>query len=423
MRETGERPLRVAFFNAADRVSGAEALICQTVEGLIARGVEARLYAMRRETGAPYVHRLPFFRGELRAERRFRAMTGGNDFLFPSTLALGRREWINEAHVWHFHNFHGHYVSIPFLALQSRRRPVVLSPVDQYLSTGYCGYTMGCERHRTGCGNCPQLPTMPYPGLSRDSTSALLAMKKASVRGSKFHILVHTDYMAKYYASTFVGSRPIDRLYYGVNTEVFRPMAREECAAALGVPAPRRFVVGLLHSFITEERKGILSLFGILKSVADRLPGRLEVLVVGRSSESAREYETPNMPVTALPFLETPEALARALNLCDVLLYPTQAENLSLTCLDALACGVPVISSDVGGQPEAIEDGVNGFVCPAGSLGQFGERVAQMATDSELARRLSEGARRTAVERFDIDSYVDNLIGYYERILRRRAGR
>jgi glycosyltransferase involved in cell wall biosynthesis len=94
-----------------------------------------------------------------------------------------------------------------------------------------------------------------------------------------------------------------------------------------------------------------------------------------------------------------------------------------LTCLDALACGVPVISSDVGGQPEAIEDGVNGFLCPPGDLEQFGARVAELAADPALARRLAEGARRTAVERFNIDDYVENLIDYYERVLQRRNSR
>lgn len=423
MRDLSGRPLRVAFFNAADRASGAEALICQTVEGLLARGVEARLYAMRRGTDAPYVHQLPVFRGEVRVERKLRALTGGNDLLFPSTLALGRQEWLGEADLWHFHNLHGHFVSIPFLALQSRRRPVVLSPVDQTLSTGYCSYTMGCERHREHCGECPQWNTLAYPGLSRDTTRSLLAMKKAAVRRSRFHILVHTDYLAEYYGSTFVGSRPIDRLHYGVDTEVFRPMPRGECAAALGVAPPRRFVVGLLHSSVTEGRKGLLSLLGVLQALAGRMPDTLEVLAVGHASERAREYETPDLPVTSLPFLNSPESLARALNLCDVLLYPTQAENLSLTCLDALACGVPVISSDVGGQPEAIKDGVNGFICPPGGLEQFGERVAQLAADPALARRLSEGARRTAVERFNLDDYVENLIDYYGRVLRREPGR
>jgi len=409
--------LNVAFFNASDRASGAEALIRQTVEGLIARGVDARLYALRCETGAPYVHPLPTLRGEQRVERKFRSLTGRNDFLFPSTMALGRRAWIKDAHIWHFHNLHGHYVSIPLLAALSRKRPIVLSPVDQFLSTGYCPYTLGCERYREACGSCPQL-SLRYPGIARDATSALLGMKRAAVTGSGFNILVHTDYLARHYASTFVGSRPITHIYYGVDTQVFRPMEREACAAALGVRPMRRFVVGLFHSLVDEKRKGLLPLLDLLRSRADEVPGGIEVLMVGHMSERARTYATPNMPVTTLPFLREDPELAGALNLCDVLLYPTQADNLSLTCLEALACGVPVISSDRGGQPEAVRDGVNGFLCEPGDNDRIIELIGQLARDGELVRRLSAEARRTAVEQFDINTYIDNLIPYYHRVLR-----
>lgn len=414
-----DRPLRVAFFNAADRVSGAEILIRQTVEGLIGRGVEARIYAKERKTDLPYVHLLPYFPRERGVEVRFRHWTGGNDILFPSTLGLGWRSWIKDADVWHFHNFHGHYVSLPFLAMQSWRRPVVVSPVDEYLATGYCPYTMGCERFRQSCGSCPQILTMPYPGISRDSTRALLAMKRISVTGSRFNILLHTEYMAQHYSTTFVGRRPIERIYYGVDTQVFRPMEREACAQALGLEPSKRFVVGLVHSNVQEERKGFLPLLQMLVMLGEEIPARLEVLVVGRGSDTMTKYGTPQLKITAVPFLASPEELATALNLCDVLLYPTKAENLSLTCLSALACGVPVITSDIGGQGEAVSDGINGFLCDAGRFEQFAERVAQLAVNQDVKQRLSIAARQTALTKFDIRTYIDNLIAYYNRVSRR----
>ncbi|HEX8775569.1 MAG TPA: glycosyltransferase [Pyrinomonadaceae bacterium] len=410
------KPLRVAFFNSSDRASGAEALICQTVEGLRARGVDARLYVKDQFTDLPYVHRLPFFFGERRVERALRKLSGRNNIFFPSTYTLKRHVWIKTADIWHFHNLHGHFVSIPLLAAESRRRTVVLSPVDQFLATGYCPYTLGCERFREGCGMCPQLD-LPYPGISRDTTHELLMMKERAVRRSRFKLLVHTNYLARYYASTFVGSLPIERLYYGVDTEVFRPMERAEAATALGIAPVGGFVVGLIHSNVADKRKGLLPLLDLVRDLGERLPGRITVLVVGTASERAMERATPNMNIVALPFLKTSDELARALNLCDVLLYPTRADNLSLTCLDALACGVPVISSRVGGQVEAVEDGVNGFLTEPGDNDQIIERVAQMATDEELTGRLSEGARSSALERFRIDSYIDNLLGYYNRVL------
>ena len=418
MKGKAAERLRIAFFNASDRGSGAEALTVKTVEKLIAQGIDARLYAMRCETRAPFVYQFPVFRGERRIERKFRGVTGRNDFLFPSTFVLGSCPWIKDADIWHFHNLHGHYISIPLLAAQSRKRPVVLSPVDQFLSTGYCPYTLGCERYRDACGDCPQLD-LPYPGISRDATRPLLAMKKSAVGKSKFYILVHTDYLAQHYASTFVGSRPIERIYYGVDTQVFRPMDRDTCAAALRVQPTRRFVIGLFHSFVEEKRKGLLPLLSLLQSVADRMHGSIEVFVVGHASERAREYATPTMPVTAVPFLQSENELAMALNLCNVLLYPTQAENLSLTCLDALACGVPVVSSNIGGQSEAIQNEVNGFLCEPNRNDQIIECTARLAADKNLTQQLSIGARQTVVSQFDINTYITNLVGYYERVLQR----
>lgn len=420
VKPTASERLRVAFFNASDQGSGAESLICRTVEGLIERDIDARLYVIRRETGASYVYPFPLFRGEFRLERKFRSLTGRNDFLFPSTWRLGRQPWLKNADVWHFHNLHGHYISIPLLAVKSRRRPVVLSPVDQFLSTGYCPYTLGCERFRVACGSCPQLD-LPYPGISRDATAALLRMKKSAVNKSAFNILVHTDFLAQHYNSTFVGNLLITRLHYGVDTRVFSPMNRDACARALGLDVTQRFVVGLFHSNVADKRKGLLALLGLLGALAEQMPGQIEVLAVGHASERAHALETPNLRVTTLPFLKSEPELALALNLCDVLVYPTRAENLSLTCLSAMACQVPVISSTVGGQGEAIVDGLNGYLCDPDQISQFVQRIAQLVTDNNLLRRLAAEARKTAVARFDINSYIDNLVLYYKQLLKKKS--
>ena len=417
--------LRIAFFNANEIGSGAEDLIHSTIENLIGRACEVRLYVRRlkRSRGQVkknYVRRIPYFPMELWMERFTRYLSGRNDCVFPSTAFLSRDPWLGSADIWHFHNLHGHFISIPYLAAESQRRRIVLSPVDQFLSTGYCSYTLTCKRHLEACGDCPQI-NLPYPGISRDATRTLLAMKKASVKKSEFNLLVHTDYLAKHYSSTFVGSLPVERIYYGIDTQVFRPLDRKECATKMGVNPPPRFVVGLFHSFLQEKRKGLLPFLKKLSEFAESRSGRFEALVVGHGSTSARKWATPQLNVRVLPFLQSEHELAYALNACDVLLYPTAAENLSLTCLKSMACGTPVISSDVGGQREAIEDGVNGFLCEPERYDQISERIVQLADDEDMLRRLSLDARRTVVERFDIKMYISNLITYYERLIQTRS--
>jgi glycosyltransferase involved in cell wall biosynthesis len=384
------------------------------VEGLNARGHEARLYVkFRSNPPRPYVRKIPYFRGETDLELRLRQRTGWNDYFFPSTWAITRRDpWVKSADIWHFHNLHGHFLSIPALSWHSRRRHIVVSPVDEFLTTGFCPYSLGCDRFRSGCGACPQLD-LPYPGISRDATHRLWKMKRRALVRGRFHFLVHTDYLFNHFRSALGLEGNIDRLYYGVNLQINKQMVREQCALERGLKVSGRLVVGLFHSQILEARKGLLPLLHGLQALAKSLPGKLEVLVVGRDSEKAKTLETPDLPVQFLPFLKTELELAQALNLCDVLLYPTRADNLSLTCLCSLACGVPVISSAVGGQVEAVHDNQNGFLTPVGDNDAILNKIRVLLENPQLKQQMSARARQSAVEKFDIDVYVDRLIDYY----------
>jgi glycosyltransferase involved in cell wall biosynthesis len=243
-------------------------------------------------------------------------------------------------------------------------------------------------------------------------------MKKSALSKSKFNILVHTKYLADYYRSTFVGDRPIEQIYYGVDTRIFAPRDREIAAKALGVdPANGRFTVALLHSDLNDKRKRLFQMLEPLQQLANRRPGQLRVLVIGRSSEQAQRFSTSTLPVVTLPFLESPADLAGALNLGDVLLYPTAADNLSLTCLNAMSCGMPVISSNVGGQGEAIKDEMNGFLCDPERLDLFIDRVEKLISAPDVLNKLASAARQTIVEHFDINTYVTKLIAYYDKLI------
>lgn len=412
-----KKTLRVAFFTSypASAGSGCERLIYDTARALIARGHDAHIYVMnaQMDENPPFFARqLPTLPMERRVERFFSRLTGFNDTAFPSTALLRLRNWMRSADIWHFHNLHGHYLSIPLLGLISRTKQVVISPVDQFLSTGYCPYTLGCERYMNGCGSCPRISDS-YPGISRDATHFLWLVKRMFLRLSRVNMFFHTKALSAHYQKTFARDRAVRVLHYGTDIYCNRPMPRAECAGSLGVRLSSRFVIGLVHSHIADARKGILPVISALSSLAMQFPAAFELLVVGHGSSAVKELVPPDLPVTTLPFLRQPYELANALNLCDVLLYPTQAENLSLTCLSALACGVPVITYDAGGQKEAVFDGINGFVVALNDIEGMMAALLKMANDPEHHQKLSRGARRTAEDLFDFERYIDELLLYY----------
>ena len=408
------RRLRIALFNSLAVGSGNERLTVKTAEALLARGHEVRLYvreALAERDRSHYVRRIPYLPLEKRVEASFRYRTGFNDLLFPSTLLLRFLPWLASADVWHFHNLHAHFVSVPILAAASWTKPIVLSPLDEFLTTGYCPYTLGCERYDAGCGQCPQIDT-PYPGIAKDRTRLLRRMKRGSVRLSRFHFLLHTRYLEEHYRAALPGAG-IRRIAYGVNVHAYRPVPRGRALRAVGIPDDGRFVVGAVHSHVREPRKGILGALEGLRALAARRPGRLRVLVVGHGSDAARSLGDENLDVRTVGFVRKEGDMSVVLSCCDALVYPTRAENLAFTCLEALSCGVPVVSYDIGGQGEAIRDGVNGLLVPP-NTGALLAAVERLVDDPALQQRLARGARETALRELDLDRYVDELVGYYE---------
>lgn len=415
------RPLRIAFFNAhtANVGSGAERLIYNTAKSLLSRGHDARIYVMNAgldKTPPRFVHQIPVLPYERYIEQKLAKWTGWNDTFFIYPVVMKFHPWIGNADIWHFHNLHGHYISIPLLGHLSWVKRVVVSPVDQFLSTGFCPYPINCEKYLTGCGSCPK-PKHEGPTISRDATRALWKIKFAFSRFSNVRLLFHTHALARHYASTYVRCRPSKVIHYGEDINAYRPMPREACASRLGVKPSDRFVVALLHSHVFDPRKGILSLVQSIIQLGKRFPGKIELLIVGHDSQKVKEIIPPELSFTALPFLQHSRDFADALNLCDVLLYPTLAENLSLTCLNALACGVPVISYDAGGQNEAVIDGKNGFIVPINDQDGVIKAVTTLLNDPDLHERMSKNARKTAVNLFNLERYTDDLIEYYYEIL------
>ncbi len=113
------------------------------------------------------------------------------------------------------------------------------------------------------------------------------------------------------------------------------------------------------------------------------------------------------------------EELAYAYASADALVFPSTTETLGLSMLEALSSGLPVIAAQAGATGEIVENNVNGLMYEAGNSDSLISAVNQLRDDSELRRRLSAGARATALTRgWDKATYA--LRGYYEKALASR---
>ena len=118
-------------------------------------------------------------------------------------------------------------------------------------------------------------------------------------------------------------------------------------------------------------------------------------------------------------FLGKQEPIEEILSIADVFMMPSGSETFGLAGLEAMACNVPVVCSDIGGLPELVVDGESGFLCPLGDVDTLTERTRRILTDDDLHERMSKAARHRAVEEFDIDRIVPRYEAYYEEVIER----
>ena len=105
----------------------------------------------------------------------------------------------------------------------------------------------------------------------------------------------------------------------------------------------------------------------------------------------------------------------------DVLLLPSEQESFGLAALEAMAVKVPVIASRVGGLPEVVDDGIDGFLSAVGDVDKMAADATRLLTDAAMRREMGRKARESAIERYSTHKIIPRYIEFYERVLHASA--
>lgn len=125
----------------------------------------------------------------------------------------------------------------------------------------------------------------------------------------------------------------------------------------------------------------------------------------------------------AVRFAGVRRDVPRLLQVCDVYVNSSRFEGLSNTILEAMAAGVPVVATDVGGNPELVEDGVNGFLVPAGEEESMAARIGELLMAPPLRNRMGAAGRARIEAEHSMTAMVGAYSGLYEDLWNVRHGR
>jgi N-acetyl-alpha-D-glucosaminyl L-malate synthase BshA len=207
----------------------------------------------------------------------------------------------------------------------------------------------------------------------------------------------------------------IDVIPNFVDAEQFRPLDVEGGSATPpGHPARPRV---LTHVSNFRPVKRVEDVVRIFASVRAEIPSRLDLVGDGPERERIEALVTSLGLRDHVRFLGERGDLIATLQQSDVFLLPSQTESFGLAALEAMACGVPVVASDVGGVSEVVADGETGFLAAAGDVASMARHARRLLTDEDLRRRMSRAARHLAEAKFRLAPAVERYEAVYRRVL------
>jgi N-acetyl-alpha-D-glucosaminyl L-malate synthase BshA len=198
-----------------------------------------------------------------------------------------------------------------------------------------------------------------------------------------------------------------------VNCDTYRPDP-ERIGLAEFAPAGEKL---LIHLSNFRPVKRVLDCIRIFAEV--RKHANVRLLMVGDGPERGpAEHLAWTLGVSKhVEFLGKQNQVERLIRLAHVLLMPSEMESFGLAALEAMACGVPPVATRVGGVPELITDGEDGFLEEPGDITRLAERATQLVTDSALHARMAVAARATAKTRFCAEKIIPQYEAYYNDVL------
>jgi L-malate glycosyltransferase len=227
-----------------------------------------------------------------------------------------------------------------------------------------------------------------------------------------------SHYLRERTVKEFKIKREIEVISNFVNCDFYLPLSPEVRAEKRKrYAAPDEKILIHLSNFRPVKR--VRDTIEIFAHVVEKVPAHL-LLIGDGPDRSAAEWLAHKKGIQdRVHFLGKQESVNELLPLADLMLMPSELESFGLAALEAMACRVPTIATNVGGVPELIEDGVDGRLFPVGDVDAMADAAAELLLGPEKLAAMATAARKTAQQRFCASKIIPLYERYYERVLER----
>ena len=167
--------------------------------------------------------------------------------------------------------------------------------------------------------------------------------------------------------------------------------------------------------------KRITDVIEIFDRVRKQIPAKLLLLGDGPDRSPAEWLAVQKGIHNDVIFLGKREQVYEKLGIADILLLPSELESFGLAALEAMACEVVPIATDVGGVPEVIEHGKSGYLAKIGDVETMARYAIEILSDESRLRKMGKECRDAARARFRTSKIIPHYEEFYRRVLERSS--
>lgn len=172
----------------------------------------------------------------------------------------------------------------------------------------------------------------------------------------------------------------------------------------------------LVHTSNFRRVKRVEDVILIFKQVQEKIPSKLLMIGDGPERQNAERLCRDLGLGNEVRFLGKQDAIEELLAICDLFIMPSESESFGLAALEAMACEVPVVSSNGGGLPEVNIHGVTGFLSEVGDVDEMAQYAIQLLSDDAMLQQFRINALAQA-KRFDLDNILPDYEDFYQEVL------
>ena len=203
----------------------------------------------------------------------------------------------------------------------------------------------------------------------------------------------------------------LDVIYNGIDTDIFRPQDKQKCRQELGLPQDKKIVLIVAKGASSNPWKGgNYAQWAINALKADSRAFFVDL--GGNTNRSENGLKT-------VGFTANNEVLAKYYSAADMLLYPSLADNCPLVILEAMACGLPIVTFHTGGIPELVEHKINGYIAGYKDSEELKKGLNYMIDlpdqEIEKMRQYSVAKIRSG---FTVEKMTEKYLELYQKLLK-----